>query len=94
MLITHWDANDASTPYLTALFLGALRADPAAGPAAALAVAQRRMLDESGGTDATLGHPYYWAVVALIGGRGEVDKAVPKTVAQNTFIQNAAMPAQ
>lgn len=70
LLITHWDANDSSTPYLTALFLGALQADPSAGPSSALATAQRRMLDEAVGKDETLGHPYYWAAVALIGGKG------------------------
>ncbi len=70
LLVTHWDANDASTTYLTALFLGALQANPAAGPAAALASAQRRMLDEATGTNAAEGHPFYWAVAALIGGRG------------------------
>jgi CHAT domain-containing protein len=70
LLVTHWDANDATTTYLTALFLQALRANPNAGPAAALAVSQRRMLDESVGDRAAQAHPYYWAVEALIGGRG------------------------
>ena len=79
LIITHWDANDAFTPYLTALFLGGLQANPAAGPAAALAAAQRRVLDEATGKDATIGHPYYWAVVALIGGRGQAEP--PKQVA-------------
>src|SRR3954469_2379195 len=37
LLVTHWDANDATTTYLTALFLQALNANPAAGPAMALA---------------------------------------------------------
>ena len=77
LLVTHWDANDASTTYLTALFLGALQANPAAGPAAALATAQRRMLDEATGGNASAGHPFYWAVAALIGGRG----ASPGTLA-------------
>jgi CHAT domain-containing protein len=81
LIITHWDANDAFTPYLTALFLGGLQANPAAGPAAALAAAQRRVLDEATGKDAALGHPYYWAVVALIGGRGQAEP--PKQLAQN-----------
>lgn len=70
LLVTHWEANDMTTTYLTALFLQALRAHPEAGPAAALAVAQRRMLDEATGGKAALAHPYYWAVEALIGGRG------------------------
>ncbi len=70
LLVTHWDANDASTTYLTALFLASLQASPASGPAAALASAQRRMLDEATGANAAAGHPFYWAVVALIGGRG------------------------
>ncbi len=70
LLVTHWDANDASTTYLTALFLGNLQANPDAGPAAALAAAQRRMLDEATGANAAEGHPFYWAVIALIGGRG------------------------
>jgi CHAT domain-containing protein len=72
LLVTHWDANDTTTTYLTALFLQALRTDPNAGPAAALAVSQRRMLDESVGDRAAQAHPYYWAVEALIGGRGAV----------------------
>jgi CHAT domain-containing protein len=78
LLVTHWDANDASTTYLTALFLGSLQGNPAAGPAAALAAAQRRMLDEAVGTNAAAGHPFYWAVLALIGGRG----ATPVTQAK------------
>ncbi len=78
LLVTHWDANDASTTYLTALFLGNLQANQAAGPAAALAAAQRRMLDEASGANAAAGHPFYWAVIALIGGRG----AAPGTLAQ------------
>ena len=80
LLITHWEANDSSTPYLTALFLGGLQASPAAGPAATLASAQRRMLDEAVGKDAMLGHPYYWAAVALIGGKGaDVGGAMKQT---------------
>jgi CHAT domain-containing protein len=78
LLVTHWDANDASTTYLTALFLGSLQANQAAGPAAALAAAQRRMLDEAVGSNAAAGHPFYWAVIALIGGRG----ATPVTQAR------------
>jgi len=70
LLVTHWDANDLTTTYLTALFLRALQANPDAGPAAALAVSQRQMLDESTGERAVQAHPYYWAVEALIGGRG------------------------
>jgi CHAT domain-containing protein len=70
LLVTHWDANDQTTTYLTALFLQALRANPDAGPAMALALSQRRMLDESVGSRVPQAHPYYWAVEALIGGRG------------------------
>ena len=72
LLVTHWDANDATTTYLTALFLQALQADPNAGPAVALAVSQRRMLAESVGARAAQAHPYYWAVEALIGGHGDM----------------------
>ena len=68
LLVTHWDANDVTTTYLTALFLQGLRNDPGAGPAAALAAAQRRMLDESVGARAAQAHPYYWAVAAMVGG--------------------------
>jgi CHAT domain-containing protein len=68
LLVTHWDANDATTTYLTALFLAGWQAHPASGQAMALANAQRLMLDKSEGGLANLGHPYYWAVVALIGG--------------------------
>jgi CHAT domain-containing protein len=75
LLVTHWDANDASTTYLTALFLQKFQANPDAGPAAALAAAQRQMLDEAVGDDAIQAHPYYWAVEALIGGRGRVAPA-------------------
>jgi hypothetical protein len=52
------------------LFLASLRADPAAGPAMALATSQRRMLAEATGDRSAQAHPYYWAVEALIGGRG------------------------
>jgi CHAT domain-containing protein len=55
-----------------------LQANPAAGPAAALATAQRRMLDEATGNNVAAGHPFYWAVTALIGGRG----AKPGTLAK------------
>jgi CHAT domain-containing protein len=70
LLVTHWEADDGTTPYLTALFLNALREHPEAGPAASLAGAQRRFLDEAVGSQAELAHPFYWAVEALIGGRG------------------------
>ncbi len=68
LLVTHWEANDLTTTYLTVLFLQALRNDQASGPAMALASAQRRMLDESVGARASQAHPYYWAAEALIGG--------------------------
>jgi CHAT domain-containing protein len=70
LLVTHWDANDATTTYLTSLFLQALQANHQAGPAEALAEAQRAMLAKATGNLANLGHPYYWAVEALIGGEG------------------------
>ncbi|MGE0225449.1 MAG: CHAT domain-containing protein [Acetobacteraceae bacterium] len=68
LLVTHWDANDVTTTYLTVLFLQRLSSNPGAGPAAALAATQRRMLDEAVGARAGQAHPYYWAVTALIGG--------------------------
>ncbi len=68
LLVTHWEANDLTTTYLTALFLAGMQANPRAGSAAALAAAQRRMLDESVGARAVQAHPTYWAVGALIGG--------------------------
>jgi CHAT domain-containing protein len=82
LLVTHWDANDAYTTYLTALFLRGLQDNPGAGPAAALAVAQRRMLDEAVGGQTAQAHPYYWAVIALIGGRGAAESG---TMAQRMF---------
>lgn len=75
LLVTHWDANDLTTTYLTALFLQALQTNPTAGPAAALAASQRRMLDEATGARSVQAHPYYWAVEALIGGRGATSAA-------------------
>jgi CHAT domain-containing protein len=57
LLVTHWEANDMTTTYLTALFLQSLQAHPEAGPAAALAASQRRMLDEATGGKAVLAHP-------------------------------------
>ena len=75
LLVTHWDANDITTTYLTVLFLNNLRTDPGAGGPAALASAQRRMLDEATGGRAMLAHPYYWAVGALIGGQGGTGRA-------------------
>lgn len=68
LLVTHWEANDLTTTYLTALFLAGMQTNPGAGSAAALAAAQRRMLDESVGARAIQAHPSYWAVGALIGG--------------------------
>lgn len=70
LMVTHWEANDVTTTYLTVLFLQNLQTARAAGPAAALAKAQVRMLDESVGARAEQAHPYYWAVGALIGGEG------------------------
>jgi hypothetical protein len=34
-----------------------------------LATAQRKILDQAEGNMASLGHPYYWSVAALIGGK-------------------------
>ncbi len=68
LLVTHWEANDLTTTYLTALFLAGLVENPGRGPAWALAQAQRRMLDESVGARSNQAHPSYWAVGALIGG--------------------------
>ncbi|MFL5286851.1 MAG: CHAT domain-containing tetratricopeptide repeat protein, partial [Rhodopila sp.] len=81
LLVTHWDANDATTTYLTALFLQALNANPAAGPAMALVASQRRMINEAVGDRAMQAHPYYWAVEALIGGRGATGSATMAAVA-------------
>jgi CHAT domain-containing protein len=71
LMVTHWEANDLTTTYLTALFLQGQSANPSAGAAANLAAAQRRMLDESVDARAAQAHPTYWAVGALIGGDGE-----------------------
>ena len=79
LLVTHWDANDITTTYLTVLFLNNLRSDPAAGGPAALAAAQLRMLDEATGGRAMLAHPYYWAVGALIGGQAGSLRATGST---------------
>jgi CHAT domain-containing protein len=70
LLVTHWDASDASTTFLMALFLRDWQAQPKAGPAIALAKAQRALLDAAQDERAWLGHPFYWAAVALIGGEG------------------------
>lgn len=76
LLVTHWEANDVTTTYLTALFLAGLAENPETGPAQALALAQRRMLDEAVGARAAQGHPTYWAVGALIGGGAPSGDAV------------------
>jgi CHAT domain-containing protein len=73
LLVTHWEASDATTTYLTAMFLSIWQAHPEIGPAMALATAQRLMLDKAEGELAVLGHPFYWAVVALIGGEAPAD---------------------
>jgi CHAT domain-containing protein len=75
LLVTHWEANDATTTYLTALFLQNWQTHPDTGPAMALANAQRLMLDKAEGGLANLGHPFYWAVAALIGGEGPTGSA-------------------
>ncbi len=69
MMVTHWEAHDATITYLTALFLNVLQTNPDGGPAVALATAQRKILDQAEGNMASLGHPYYWSVAALIGGK-------------------------
>jgi CHAT domain-containing protein len=77
LMVTHWEANDITTPLLTGLFLGSLKNHPQAGPAAALADAQRQILDRATGSLAALGHPYYWAIEALIGGASPAPASAP-----------------
>jgi CHAT domain-containing protein len=70
LLVTHWDANERALTYETALFLQTMTRQGNVDLPNALAVAQRRMLDEATGSLAVQAHPHYWAVAALIGGVG------------------------
>lgn len=88
LLVTHWDANDLTTTYLTALFLAGVAENPRGGVALALARAQRRMLDEATGERSVQSHPSYWAVGALIGG-GAPDMDLPRSVADGRGIGSA-----
>jgi CHAT domain-containing protein/tetratricopeptide (TPR) repeat protein len=87
MLVTHWSINDQTSAYLVVDTLRRYAANRDGGLAAALAGAQRGMLDEAGKEmPAALAHPYYWAPFALIGeGRGRAatvgGAAAPKRAA-------------
>jgi CHAT domain-containing protein len=70
LLITHWAVNDRMSAYLVALTLAGYQASADGGLEASLAAAQRRVLDEAKGSDASLAHPFYWAPLALIGEGG------------------------
>ncbi len=67
LLVTHWDVNDRVTSILVAATLSYARQHPSSGMAAALADAQRRLLDKARTDLPELAHPYYWAPLALIG---------------------------
>jgi len=67
LLVTHWDVNDKVTSVLVGATLAYAKADPQLGMAAALAEAQRRLLDKAKTDLPELAHPYYWAPLALIG---------------------------
>jgi CHAT domain-containing protein len=67
LLVTHWDVNDKVTAILVTASLAYAKADPALGMAAALAAAQRRLLDKARTDVPELAHPFYWAPLALIG---------------------------
>jgi CHAT domain-containing protein len=71
LLVTHWSINDKVSAYLVVSTLRRVAAAPADGLAAALADAQRAMLDGAGRTmPAEIAQPYYWAPFALIGEGG------------------------
>ena len=70
LLVTHWEANEKSLPYLTALLLSNAQSKTSGDYAKALALSQRTMLDEAAGDFEALAHPYYWAVGAIVGGGG------------------------
>jgi hypothetical protein len=59
--------NDRYAAYLVALTLSKARGAPGPSFAAALAAAQRQILDEAKGDLAGQAHPFYWAPLALIG---------------------------
>jgi len=67
MLVTHWDVNDQVTSVLVATTLAYAQRDPQLGIAAALAAAQRKLLDKAKADLPNLAHPFFWAPVALIG---------------------------
>jgi CHAT domain-containing protein len=67
LLVTHWDVNDKVTSVLVGATLAYAKADPQLGMAAALADAQRRLLDKAKTDVPELAHPFYWAPLALIG---------------------------
>jgi hypothetical protein len=62
--------------YLVALTLAGYQASADSSLEASLATAQRRILDDSKGADASLAHPFYWAPLALIGEGGGVARRV------------------
>jgi CHAT domain-containing protein len=75
LLVTHWDVNDKVTSVLVGATLAYAAADPSLGMAAALANAQRKLLDRARDIP-SLAHPFYWAPLALIGeGRSGVRPA-------------------
>ena len=67
MLVTHWDVSDQVTSVLITTTLAYAKSDPNMGMAAALAAAQRRLLDKAKKDLPILAHPFFWAPVALIG---------------------------
>jgi CHAT domain-containing protein len=67
LLVTHWEVNDKVTSILVGATLAYAKADPHLGMAAALAEAERRLLDKAKSDVPELAHPFYWAPLALIG---------------------------
>jgi CHAT domain-containing protein len=67
LLVTHWDVNDKVTSVLVGATFAYAKADPQLGMAAALASAQRKLLDKAKSDLPELAHPFYWAPLALIG---------------------------
>ena len=70
LMVTHWESNNVTLPYLMARFLKNAKSATGGDYAAALAMAQRTMLDEAVGDLVLQSHPYYWAVAAVVGGTG------------------------
>jgi CHAT domain-containing protein len=72
LLVTHWSIDDQSSSSLVVSTLGHFAVYPELGLAAALATAQRKMLDNAGtgANDRKWVHPFYWASFALIGEGG------------------------